>query len=265
MRSRRVKTPSDWLRVLPALQSKSLLCLCRPPKLFLQRTRLILVPSYSRFLRSEIIEIEVGPDKTEFGVHSSVLQSTCSYFQGALNENFIEGKNGKVPLPDESVDTVGNFVGWMYGCPPVDKNTKQWTLDTDALAELYVFGDRFGVPSMKIDVLHQMKSRFAHWAASDQCKAGLADGDLPEKTIAFLWENVPEKDPARKLIRDSLVYYLRTFKINLSVGLSKLSALPSELLASVAICSHNSDQSKKPRLPGYLQNECCYLEHAPCR
>ena len=191
-----------------------------------------------------------------------------SYFKGALDENFSEGRDGVVRLPDVSSEVVSHFLGWVYHQPPFQNVKESWKIKGDILAQLYVFGDRFGVPAMKIDVIHQLKRDFTGWLLSDSSwhpgTLRRARNGLPDQTITFLWQNLPEQDPARKLVNDSILLFLDDFKYTLSTELPKLSALPSDLLAQLVVWLSNPANRNIGRL-NQSMSACEYLGHAPCK
>ena len=218
-------------------------------------------------MTSDLINIEAGPDKVQFSVSGPLIKSASSYFRGALEENFSEGRDGVVRLPDISAEVIGYFLGWLYCQPPFNK-IESWKIKGDILAHLYVFGDRFGVPTLKTDVIHQLRRDFTGWLLSDfnwsQGGVSRARNGLPDQTITLLWQNLPEQDPARKLVRDSIVHFLDDFKYTLSTELNKLSALPPDLLAQLVIWLSNPANRNIGRLNQGM-NACEYLGHEPCK
>ncbi len=124
------------------------------------------------------------PDQVTFGIHKSLLCNVSSYFNAALNGNYIEATESVIVLLDEKSEVFRRFNEWLYthevlqGVLSVNGKTDNWSI----LFDLYIFAEKRGIPRLQNAVVDAViiTSKVVH--AMPACQL-----------IARLWENIPEK------------------------------------------------------------------------
>ncbi|KAI9876317.1 MAG: hypothetical protein M1830_006774 [Pleopsidium flavum] len=144
-------------------------------------------------LFDSIVTVYVGPKKAKFDVHQGLICHYSSYFKAALSGSFKESKKGIVDLEDETEQTFKLFYLWLYSqklVVEVSREYEAWL----RLAELYVFGDKRGVPKLKNRII-------------DTMVAWNAQLDVVPLPLNFLvYDNTPEFSPLRKLLVDFVAW-----------------------------------------------------------
>ena len=231
--------------------------------------------SYSDFLYSGFVVLEVGLDKVQFGIPGPLLKRKSSYFRDVLErqKNTNDEQPTTIRLPDESPKIVGGFIDWVYRerfKSRDDSVSRISERDYEYyLCQLYIFADHFVVPSMKTGILHRLHWSFIHWVPKSRfaeiTEEEVADRILPVKAITYLWKNLPDSDPARKLIINGLRFFFFSHGQGWEAEFKRLSALPSDLLASVFVFIGNHPNILRP-FGGSLQpkNDCDFLGHESC-
>lgn len=101
----------------------------------------------------------------EFGVHRDLVCHYSSCFRAALTDDFQEAHAQEVTLETESTDTFKRFVTFVYTqelCKSKAKilessNCEERTdvgLNQRTIIDIWVFGDRRGVPAMQNKAIH---------------------------------------------------------------------------------------------------------------
>ena len=117
------------------------------------------------------------------------------YFRGALSGHFKEGKEGVIILEDENPDTFTIFNTWLYTNKMVGAlDGDDVACDPKDLACVYLFGDRYMVPSLKNLVIDEVIARMVR------------KGEYPFDLIFVLYDLIPCDDPMRKLLVDIFVW-----------------------------------------------------------
>jgi hypothetical protein len=69
----------------------------------------------------------VGEQEIEYKVHETLLSKRSEFFSSAAKEEWKEGREGRVPLPDDTLSVVDLYIQWIYTggivCP--EKPTKE--------------------------------------------------------------------------------------------------------------------------------------------
>jgi hypothetical protein len=61
-----------------------------------------------------IVIFKVGPEKTPFNIHKTLLCRAAPYFKATLEGNFLEGQNQVLELPEDDAPTFQRFQLWLY-------------------------------------------------------------------------------------------------------------------------------------------------------
>lgn len=69
------------------------------------------------FLYRTLVRVVVGPEERAFDIHKELVCSKSAFFAAALREGvypFLEGRTGRVLLPEQEASVFGHFVHWLY-------------------------------------------------------------------------------------------------------------------------------------------------------
>ncbi|KPI40576.1 uncharacterized protein AB675_7464 [Cyphellophora attinorum] len=111
--------------------------------------------------RETPVKVVVGPSNNSktFYLAPTPLKATSPYFRACLSENFKEGAENLVNLPDIDVTTFESFIEWLFGgCEKHDK----W-YDVQHLVQLWILGDSImckGLQNTAIDIMRASCSSY---------------------------------------------------------------------------------------------------------
>lgn len=92
----------------------------------------------------------MGPEQAAFNIHEQLIRARSPFFAAALNKCWREGRDRRIDLPEDSVETVQRYFQFCYS----GKILVEWTKDSSRmqlndnlpefwiLAHLYVFGEK---------------------------------------------------------------------------------------------------------------------------
>ena len=66
-----------------------------------------------RYISSDQVVIEVGPEKVAYNVHRTLFCDASPYFKVAFDGDFKEAQEGKLVLPAEKAEVFDYVVQWM--------------------------------------------------------------------------------------------------------------------------------------------------------
>jgi len=107
----------------------------------------------------------VGPSRTRLSCHKALLGYYSDFFFAALYGGFKESDANKIELPEENVENVKKFIGWVYtgDMVAVDKLLSPSNLENstneekqciaDDMSKLWVLGDKFLASIFKNNVM----------------------------------------------------------------------------------------------------------------
>jgi hypothetical protein len=103
-----------------------------------------------RRLRKIVTTLVVGTDGCEFLVYQNRLYERSPYFAAATKEDWKEGQEHRIPLPDDNPSGVGLYIQWIYGgrifSRPSEReseiNDKPIYNETSLLVEGFIFGEK---------------------------------------------------------------------------------------------------------------------------
>ncbi|TVY56447.1 hypothetical protein LSUE1_G009731 [Lachnellula suecica] len=75
----------------------------------------VATPALGSVLGIEMVDIFVGPSKTQFRVHKALLCSRSPYFKGMFESGFAETSSQSANLPEDSPTVFALFLEWLYG------------------------------------------------------------------------------------------------------------------------------------------------------
>ena len=62
----------------------------------------------------ELVVLTTEDSSTEFLIQKKLLIDTSDWFEKALQDNFVEGQQGRLIFPDTDELTLTNFVYWLF-------------------------------------------------------------------------------------------------------------------------------------------------------
>lgn len=152
------------------------------------------------FACSPIVTLLAHQSERPVYVHSAVLTAVSPFFRAALSSSygFRESRTSEVNLEVEDPETVELFAVWAYASATTrgnegQRSTKERMTDDDedilpgeiieaaltfkTLLRLYVFADRYCVPSLKTPLcIHAVEIAVKGW-------------DVERENVEFLWKN----------------------------------------------------------------------------
>ncbi|KAF2804175.1 uncharacterized protein BDZ99DRAFT_467547 [Mytilinidion resinicola] len=114
------------------------------------------------------VTLIIGPDATPFDIHRELLCKRSEFFRGAFKGGFREAGERSMVLDDVSVFLMRQFMRWIYnGAFPFTATIEDGRnddvhaiLDPDELLDLYIFGDRYDLPTLRGDSLAMIQEAF---------------------------------------------------------------------------------------------------------
>ncbi|KAF2499043.1 hypothetical protein BU16DRAFT_523639 [Lophium mytilinum] len=114
------------------------------------------------------VTLIIGPDATPFDIHRELLCKRSEFFRGAFKGGFKEAGERSMVLEDVSVSLMRQFMRWIYnGAFPFTASIEEGgsdddhvVLDPDELLDLYIFGDRYDLPTLRGDSLAMIQEAF---------------------------------------------------------------------------------------------------------
>lgn len=143
-----------------------------------------------------IVEVVVGPTKRLFMFHKQILCDLSPFFKAALTGRFREGDEQRVEFLETDIVIFEQFQCWLYsGIIPAtrdmvkDKNHEVFPV----LTNLYIFGDKLGIPALQNKVI------------DSYLQARAVKSWTPFVDIPRICCDLPSTSPLRKLFVDLFV------------------------------------------------------------
>ncbi|KAI9811447.1 MAG: 40s ribosomal protein L44e [Pycnora praestabilis] len=157
-------------------------------------------------LYDTIIFVDVGKSKRRFGIHKGLLSYYSTYFNSAINGNFMEAQTGIISLPDDEEDIFEIFNSWLYTGKVRDdtRGEDEGHLSFQQLTHLYVFGDSKDVVKLRNAVIDELLAEIDYQWSS------------PCKEIIYIYENTAETSMLRKFFIDFYIWGTEDLKNSLS-------------------------------------------------
>lgn len=194
------------------------------------------VDSYSlwyRSLYSDIVYVDVGPQKYRFHIHKGLLCHHSKYFRAAFGGLFSEAATGVVHLPDNTPETFDNVRAWLYSNQlTTNRDGEDRSCNNGELVDVFIFGDKYDMPKLCNKANDQLLHNFM---------------DKPSKSLppSRIYANTPPGSPLRKLIvttyvrnpgslrkfyeqNSSIFLACPEFLLDLAEGYEEMRQVPSE-------------------------------------
>ena len=156
-----------------------------------------------RFADVPTITLHVGPTKTSFHVHKTILCDASPFFRAAFNSasDFKEALEQSTNLPEDDIDTIERFLSWLYtrkfGLQEGETHS-DWEVRYLQLAKLYVLADKLGVSALKNYIVDKIF----------ELKKSLKAVPPQHATISYVYANSLEGSALRKLLVDWHVWHI---------------------------------------------------------
>lgn len=128
--------------------AKSLESLGMPPTNVIPIPPLTLYPILSDSFDTATVQVIVGQSNKAFTIHEGVLCNVAPYFCAAFEGNFIEGVRQVLELPEENETMFRRFQLWVYTKKLLEDDESFIGIDWKPLVDLYIFGDKYGIPDL---------------------------------------------------------------------------------------------------------------------
>ena len=131
----------------------------------------------------------MGSKERIFYIHENILRSTSSFFQAALNQEWKEGQERTITLPDDNPKVFSGYAHWLYtGKLPCQRPEGRVSVK---LAKLYGLGEKL------IDKIFQdrvLDTLITHTRKDDKYPT--------KKSAKIVYDSTLKGSPARKLMVD---------------------------------------------------------------
>lgn len=191
-------------------------------------------------------------------MHLDQICEVSTFFKAAFNSQFREGSEKTMDLPKDDVNTVDQFIQWLY--------TRRYKVEkSEALTEkkagdflkpihLLIFADKYDVPSLKCDVLNGMLD----WIQNEKNVANLP----PSPTaVKHLYHNTCRNSGLRRLMTDWYAASVTVDWLEESSVQKWFLGLPEFAVDLVIALARVRDKSKQWSFKH--QSWECYLELTP--
>ena len=141
-------------------------------------------------------------------VHRGVLCKNSKFFQSAMKPEWtnLREQPDTIDLPDDSPETVRDYVRWLYsgnlsiklykaGKDTVKKKAEKAEKVNVLLAEAYVFGEKI------VDIKYKNKVMKTIVAARES-----AVWNMGPESVNIIYEGTPSESPLRRLIAERLAH-----------------------------------------------------------
>lgn len=169
--------------------------------------------SYMSIENASQVKIIVGPERKAFLINEALLCETSDFFHAAFRGGFREASEKEMELPEESPESFGLFINWLYShtinniFDPPDfcrrdplSEEKEGGIGTKAFLEfekrilkLWIFSEKF------------LLQPFFEYIQDDIVTLNYRAFEFQPESIAFVWENTSEDSPIRKFLVDMAV------------------------------------------------------------
>lgn len=204
-------------------------------------------------------EIDRGPHKETFYIDSGVLKQGGSFFVTALKEEWLEGQQRVINLPEEQPRIFRPYAQWLYtGKIYCGANGEDGGDEAETLCKLYTLGERV----MDRPFQDSVMDVFVGWT-----KPGGGDANtitLPyANTVNHICEHAPRDSPARQLLVE---VFSRPFSGNgKSEWAEYLKLIDHGFLVDLVLNLRAKLTSQRQDKKALLMQETTRKDHPRCR
>jgi hypothetical protein len=180
--------------------------------------------------------VGTGEEEEEYIVHEDLLCKSSAFFASAAKEEWKEGQEHRIPLPDDSPSIVDLYIHWVYSSRVFSrqrpKEENRVGKEFDLLVGGFIFGEKIQDGDFK-DVIID---------ALIKCISTPDEGGTrwyPTKAwVDRAYEGTPEGSPLRKLLLDMHTFHGNSKWLDGTKSVEFLTDLAGRLL---------DDQKQPPR------------------
>lgn len=184
----------------------------------------------SSSLFDTIVNVFVGPDHVQFGIHKALLCQRSSYFKGALTGRFKEAREGTVTLEDEDPEVFSRFNTWLYtgSCIRDDDDA---TLAMAPAFQLWLFAEKRMIADLQNAIIDQLITNRSTFDPKDGRVVQEISTEDEEACISA-WQNTTDESRLRSFIVDFFSFHLDLERI---FHKERAARYPLALITSIAI------------------------------
>lgn len=218
-------------------------------------TKVLLTYKPPRYLYNQFVHVKVGTDKKTFIIHKGLLCQKSAYFNAALNGSFEEALAGEIDLPEEEPEIFEIVYHWLYSDKLTEtEDGRDVTCSSDTLIDLYIFGEKYAMPSLCNKAIDGIISEYEHHHR------------INVYSITHAYKNTPKLSLLRKVLVNIYTRLPVNRLINMDMDMfhEQLIACP-EFLWDVSIALMEMRCHKRPSRAGNIfriPNHCQFHRHA---
>ena len=198
-----------------------------------------------------MVTLAVGPEEHPYIVHEQLLCEHAPFFRSATKEEWEEGKEHTIPLPDDDPEVVSLYLNGVYnGRISSQRSTAETGTDENCLlVKAYIFGEKIQDGRFKDAVIDAMiKSTRALDEEGHTWFPGSAD-------VNRAYDGTPTGSPLRRLIVDFGAINANDDCDRKGLNVEFLQDLTGELFG------HRSNSNHDPRPSNGKMSTCSHHEH----
>jgi len=213
-----------------------------------------------RSFEGDITTLVVGLQELQYHVHRDRFAARSAFFGIAAKPDWKEGRERRIPLPDDVPEVVDLYIQWVYTRSIFSRTRSDEDENTSGELDLLIDGFVFG---------EKIQDRQFQDASVDSLIALLSTPDKktrpwsPSTSHADrAYRGTPEGSPLRKLMVDQLLLHGQRDNLD---GVYHIDHLVD--LAAASIDSRTAIRLKNPKKSTINVNNCWYHHHAddqPC-
>jgi len=191
---------------------------------------------------SKITTLVVGVDEREYQVHQDLLSSNSPYFTAAVKEEWKEGQQRRIPLPDDSPAAVDLYIQWLYSSrifsqQPLEKLEEGYD-ELQILIDGFIFGEKIQDGDFKDAIIDALIASVSTVGKED--KYWYPSGEKADR----VYKATAPGSPLRRLLVDMHVHHGLRGWVEDGANPEFLTDLVRDLL-DVCDVSHKSDPTRQ--------------------
>jgi hypothetical protein len=197
-----------------------------------------------------------GGETVSLNVHRGILCKSSAFFQNAIKPEWTIQKEKIINLPEDPVNTVVNYVKWLYydnvtvkpyeaGTDTIKKRAEEAEKVFLLLAKAYVFGEKIMDTEYKNAVVKAMSD----------CQSRLNWSMGPE-SVSIVYNHTPSGSPLRRWITDRVAYVAHDDSKDEFGWMQLIDGYPQEALADAMktlLRVRISKSEPMPNIESYLE------------
>ncbi|KAF2163135.1 hypothetical protein M409DRAFT_57802 [Zasmidium cellare ATCC 36951] len=203
-------------------------------------------PKRSKHNYADTCKVIVGSRKDEFVMHTAFATAKSSFFKSTISQDWKEGKEKTVRLPQHEAGTFHVFVHWIYSgsldFSIVDNTGAHDPPSYLNCGRVWALAHYLGAPQLQ----NQVIDRIIHKVARGDTR------NVALSSLKHIWQITPPGSTIRQLLTNCVASENRAYN-----GVGEAEELPEEILLE-ATRQHLYGASKN--VPT-MEHRCNYHEH----